>query len=410
MAFIVADRVKETSTTTGTGSLTLAGAVTGFQTFDAPLATNDTTYYAIEGVDGNGIPSGEWEVGLGTFTSPATLARTTVLASSNSGAAVNLSAGTKNVFIGLPAGRQNYFFDTATVYSNDAGAAAGPVLTLYRDSASPAANDVIGRLQFDGEDSAGNQQTYAYIETVLLDATSTTEDAYFSFYVVNAGSLINFATLSYNAFSITTGGALTCGTIELGHASDTTLSRSAAGVLAVEGTPVMMTGKHTIAMPALAWFPPSTGFPTYTTAGNVPVWRFDGATANYIRAVIPMPKAWNESTVTFKAFGVLQSGGAAGETAVFQVAAKACSNDDVAWSTTVLSTGAQTVTMEWTANSDLLVSTESSALTIDGTPAEGDIVLFEFSRQPGNASDDSTDSWDVYAVHIYISYSAGNDA
>jgi len=100
MALIVADRVQETSTTTGTGSFTLAGAVTGFQTFASVLSTSDTTYYTIADQGG-----ANWEVGLGTFTSPSTLARTTILASSNAGSAVNFTAGTKNVFITYPAGR-----------------------------------------------------------------------------------------------------------------------------------------------------------------------------------------------------------------------------------------------------------------------------------------------------------------
>lgn len=99
MALELYDRVKETSTTTGTGTLTLAGAVTGFRTFGSVLADADTTYYAIE-LSG----TGEWEVGLGTIGgSGTTLARTTPLASSNAGAAVNFSAGTKTVFGTLPA-------------------------------------------------------------------------------------------------------------------------------------------------------------------------------------------------------------------------------------------------------------------------------------------------------------------
>ena len=107
MALIFADRVKETTTTTGTGTLSLAGAVTGFQDFDAVMADSDTCYYALQGVDGSGVPTGEWEVGLGTFTSgsPDTLARTTVIASSNGGAAVNLSAGTKEIWQTVPAVR-----------------------------------------------------------------------------------------------------------------------------------------------------------------------------------------------------------------------------------------------------------------------------------------------------------------
>lgn len=102
MAHFVADRVKETSTTTGTGNLTLAGAVSGFQAFSAVYANNDTFFYAIE----NGS---EWEVGYGTYVSatPA-IARTTVIESSNSDSAVNFSAGTKVIWVDALAITQNY--------------------------------------------------------------------------------------------------------------------------------------------------------------------------------------------------------------------------------------------------------------------------------------------------------------
>jgi len=100
MALVVADRVKETTTTTGTGTITLAGAVTGFQSFSV-IGNGNATYYTIAGQTG-----GEWEVGIGTYTSSGTtLSRTTVLASSNSGSAVNFSAGTKDVFVTYPAGK-----------------------------------------------------------------------------------------------------------------------------------------------------------------------------------------------------------------------------------------------------------------------------------------------------------------
>ena len=99
MALLLKDRVKETTTTTGTGDVTLAGAVEGFQTFGAVLSNADTTYYAISHRDYD-----EWEVGLGTYDSTAgTIARTTVLESSNSGSAVSFTAGTKDIFITLPA-------------------------------------------------------------------------------------------------------------------------------------------------------------------------------------------------------------------------------------------------------------------------------------------------------------------
>lgn len=93
------DRVRETTTTTGTGSVTLAGAVTGYRTFQSVLSTNDVTYYCIQN---QSVPS-EWEVGFGTLSASTTLARTSVTASSNSGNLVNFSAGTKDVFITFPA-------------------------------------------------------------------------------------------------------------------------------------------------------------------------------------------------------------------------------------------------------------------------------------------------------------------
>lgn len=104
MAHVVADRVLETSTSTGTGAITLGGALTGFRTFASVAASSDTLFYFVEGVDANGLPSGEWETGLGTLGS-GTLTRTAVIASSNAGALVAFSAGTKYVGIGPLAAR-----------------------------------------------------------------------------------------------------------------------------------------------------------------------------------------------------------------------------------------------------------------------------------------------------------------
>jgi hypothetical protein len=109
MAHISEDRVFETSTSTGTGALTLAGAITGYRTFASVLAVSDTCWYAVWGVDGNGTPTGEWEGGLGTYSATNTLTRTTVLESSNAGAAVSLSAGTKYVALTLIASRSAQF-------------------------------------------------------------------------------------------------------------------------------------------------------------------------------------------------------------------------------------------------------------------------------------------------------------
>ena len=96
MALVINDRVKETTTTTGTGTLTLAGAVTGFETF-GQIGNSNTTYYTC--TDGT-----DFETGIGTYTaSGTTLARTTILQSSNSDAAVNWTSGTRTLFCTLPA-------------------------------------------------------------------------------------------------------------------------------------------------------------------------------------------------------------------------------------------------------------------------------------------------------------------
>ena len=136
MALVINDRVKETSTTTGTGTLNLAGAETGYESFVSGVGTGNTTYYAIEL-----NAAGEWEVGIGTVTSgsPDTLSRDTIISSSNSDAAVTFSAGTKNVFCTLPAKKTISPVMDATTFvvthastiteeqTLDSGVLAGPV-------------------------------------------------------------------------------------------------------------------------------------------------------------------------------------------------------------------------------------------------------------------------------------------
>ena len=102
MALVVADRVLETSTTTGSGVLTLAGAVLGYVAASAVCANADTFYYSIVGVDANGNPDGSgWETGLGTWGTGNTLTRTTVNSSSNANAAVVWGAGTRRIAMAL---------------------------------------------------------------------------------------------------------------------------------------------------------------------------------------------------------------------------------------------------------------------------------------------------------------------
>ena len=109
MALVLADRVKETTTSTGTTAITLAGASTGYQTFSSAVGNANTTYYTIADQSG-----ANWEVGIGTYTSAGnTLSRDTVLASSNAGALVTFTSGTKDVFVTYPAERAVYIGGSA---------------------------------------------------------------------------------------------------------------------------------------------------------------------------------------------------------------------------------------------------------------------------------------------------------
>lgn len=122
MPLVVADRVRQSTTSTGTGTITLSGAVSGFQTF-AVIGNGNTTYYTI--VDSG---TGAWEVGIGTYTAVGTtLSRTTVLASSNSNSLVNFAAGTKDVFVTYPAGKSVYEAEDNSVTLPAALTAAGVV-------------------------------------------------------------------------------------------------------------------------------------------------------------------------------------------------------------------------------------------------------------------------------------------
>ena len=115
MALVVNDRVKETSTTTGTGTFSLAGASLGFETFVAGIGNTNTTYYTIVNEDG------AFEVGIGTVTdaTPDTLSRDTIISSSNSDSAVNFAAGTKDVFCTLPASKAVILDSSGNIVANN---------------------------------------------------------------------------------------------------------------------------------------------------------------------------------------------------------------------------------------------------------------------------------------------------
>lgn len=178
MALVLKDRVKETTTTTSTGTYTLAGAVTGYQSFSV-VGDGNTTYYTV--TDGT-----NWEVGIGTYTlSGTTLSRDTILASSNSGNAVSWSAGSKDVFLTYPAERSVYV-DGSDIVPATTASYVGNVTTIQlRSSSTPGAvptalslsagelvvNTADGKLYF--KDSSNAVQVLAQINQATTNGVET---------------------------------------------------------------------------------------------------------------------------------------------------------------------------------------------------------------------------------------------
>jgi trimeric autotransporter adhesin len=180
MALILKDRVKESSSSSGTGSITLGGAFPGYQTFNAAIATGSTVYYTIHNLTAGSDT--EWEVGVGTFTSPSTLARNTVLSSSNSGSLVPFTSGVSGleVFVTQPAEQALYTNQaTGIVESSGNGANtiaftninASNVVMVSGTISTNAANatDITNKTYVDGLFSQG----VSYHEAVLVESPST---------------------------------------------------------------------------------------------------------------------------------------------------------------------------------------------------------------------------------------------
>jgi hypothetical protein len=335
------DLVHQTTTSTGTGNLTLT-AVSGKRTFALayPGGTSNECDYYVSNRD-----AAEWERGTGHVTGGA-LVRDTVLASSNSGSAVSFSAGTKDVTNDVPAANQVYN-ENSTVTDGHA---------------------------------------------ILFDGTTGRK-------LKTAG-----ATPSLNG----TSEAHTAGTIELGHATDTTLSRSAAGVLAVEGVIVKNVGKETIWIPASAMISRTTngasvGTVEQTTNKNMfKTLDFDTTTQEFAQFEVHFPKSWGLGTVTFQP--VMSHASGSGNI-VWGLAGVARSDDDVG---DVAFGTAQTSDKTIGTANDIYIGPESSAITIAGTPAAGDTVQFQINRTV--ASDTLGVDARLHGIRLFFTTNAATDA
>jgi hypothetical protein len=162
MALVLKDRVQETSVSTGTGTVTLDGAVDGYQSFAASTPSGSIVYYCIAAQTGT-----DWEVGYGTFTSPDQLSRTAVYSSSNASALVNFPAGTKNVFVTYPAEQAVFQQTTGLTEFNE-----GPISVVGANAAPGSFSSTLAQF-------TSNEPNYSqlYIQNQSGDANASTDIA-----------------------------------------------------------------------------------------------------------------------------------------------------------------------------------------------------------------------------------------
>ena len=183
MAFITADRVKDTSTTTGTGNITVSGSAPfGYRTFSTVLSVSDTFYYCIQGQG-----TSEWEVGLGTYVSSNQFARTTVLSSSASGSAVSFSSGTKNVFITLAADKTLQIgpSSSVTVPTVIGGTTASSSLTLQSTSGVGTSDSILFKVGNNGATTALTIDTSGNVLTGLAPTPTSGANTYRNIVISN---------------------------------------------------------------------------------------------------------------------------------------------------------------------------------------------------------------------------------
>ena len=191
MALVLQDRVKESSSSSGTGSVVLTGAFTGFRTFASCIPNGSTVYYCIHNLAVGS--EGEWEVGLGTYTlSTTTLARTTVLSSSNAGSLVNFTSGANGleVFITYPAEKAIYEeADGKTLINAGPITVVGSNVTSYT-SLNAALGEFYANVNSFAQIYAQNQSTGANASTdFVVENDNGTDTEFYADFGINSSGL-----------------------------------------------------------------------------------------------------------------------------------------------------------------------------------------------------------------------------
>lgn len=341
--------------TTGTGAITLGSAVSGFLSFAAAGVTNgQEVFYGIK--DGSAS-----EVGRGTYSSSGTQLTRTVIKSTNSDTAINLS-GSAEVFITY----------TAEAFYEWGKAVDANGFNVGFDNATGITDDSLN-------------------ETLIFAKTAS---------AVNYVEVANSATT--NGPTIAAKGDDTN--------IDLNLNPKGTGVLKSGSVAVQLAGKHTIWVPAVAMMPrvtngPSRGVTELATNDiMLPTLDFDTTTEEGAGFWIRMPKSYNGSTITFTHTWTAASGSGG---IVFSLAARAYADDDAM--DTAVGTAVNNADTFITGN-DMHVSAESGSITIAGTPAGNSPVYFEIKRVVGSASDTLGVDAKLIGIHIFYTTNAATDA
>jgi hypothetical protein len=469
MTLKTADRVLETTTSQGTGAVNLSGPTVGFRSFASIIPTASKVPYVID--DGT-----DWEVGIGTLThgTPDSLARDSILSSSNSDAAVNWGPGTRNVRLSPLSSllvTRDESLNSVEGFGTGGGTANAQTVTLtpaplaYSDGMlvkyfSTVANTGPMTINVNGLGTKSLKRNGAELGPGAVPSGGLVEAVYKVslgyFEILNAVDLVGAArylshaadTGSANAYAIApapgisayvtgqmitlkpanncTGGstinvnAIGTKNIKLTNGQDPysgAMITTGVYFLMYDGTNFILLnpeviGKQTIWVPAGAMIPRTTngaaaGTAEMTTNKNmIKTLDFDASTQEFAQFEIAMPKGWDLGTVTFQPvwshpstttnFGV-----------VWALQGIARSDDDaldVAFGTEQTSTDTGGTT------NDLYIAPESSAITIGGSPAVGDVVQFQVKRVPANGSDTMAVDARLHGVKVIYTAKAGTDA